>query len=82
MVRGLPPSATGPGTTGDGAVKADGPEKLDGCFTRLNDEGYRQQPRLPAGENFWPLQWAELALFLAVSGLVAGFCLWWVRRLA
>ncbi len=76
------PRPPAPGTNGDGPVKAQGPERLDACFTRLNDEGYRQQLVFQPAKNFWPLQWAELALFLAVSGLVAGFCLWWVRRLA
>jgi hypothetical protein len=33
----------------------------------------------PVG-NFWPIQLAEAALYLAVSGLLAGFALWWTRR--
>ena len=32
----------------------------------------------PAG-NFWPIQWAEAALYLAASALLAGFCVWWTR---
>jgi hypothetical protein len=33
----------------------------------------------PAG-RFWPLQWMELSIFLALTALLAGFCVWWVRR--
>ena len=77
----LPPAAAGPGTA-DGPVKAQGPDTLDACFTRLNAEGYRQQLVYQPAKHFWPLQWAELALFLALSGLLAGFCFWWIRRLA
>jgi hypothetical protein len=74
----LPPPPA-PGTT-EGPVKVQGPDTLDACFTRLNAEGYRQHVVYQPAKHFWPLQWVELALFLAVSGLLAGFCFWWVRR--
>ena len=75
------PRPPAPGTS-DRPAPASGPEALDACFNRLNDEGYRQQLVYQPAKNFWPLQWAELGLFLALSGLLAGFCFWWVRRLA
>ena len=71
------PRPPAPGTTGGSPVQARGPEALDACFTRLNDEGYRQHLVYQPKKNFWPLQWAELALYLALSGLLAGFCFWW-----
>lgn len=33
--------------------------------------------RFPAG---WPFQWIETAIFLALAGLLTGFCTWWLRR--
>jgi hypothetical protein len=72
-----PPPAPG---TGNGPVKAQGPDTMDACFTRLNAEGYRQHLVYHPAKDFWPLQWAELALYLVVSALLAGCCFWWVRR--
>jgi len=74
----LPPPPA-PGTT-EGPVKVQGPDTMDACFTRLNAEGYRQHLVYQPARNFWRLQWAELALYLAVSGLLAGLCFWWTRR--
>ena len=73
------PAPPAPGTT-EGPVKVQGPDTMDACFTRLNAEGYRQHVVYQPAKHFWPLQWVELALFLAVSGLLTGFCFWWVRR--
>ena len=50
------------------------------CLDRLSAEGYRQQLVYQPASRFWALQWAETGLFLAVSGLLAWFSLWWVRR--
>lgn len=30
--------------------------------------------------RFWPFQWYETAIFLAVAALLAGLCFWWIRR--
>ena len=46
---------------------------LDACFSRLAAEGYRQQLVYQPASRFWPLQWAETGLFLALSGLLAWF---------
>jgi hypothetical protein len=71
-----PPSPGAP----EARVQVSGPDKLDACFTRLNAEGYRQHLVYQPANHFWPLQWAELALYLVVSALLAGCCFWWVRR--
>jgi ABC-2 family transporter protein len=72
-----PPGAgAGGGTT---RVQA-GPGTLDDCLSRLTDEGYRQQVVYQPVSHFWRLQWAETALYLVVSGLLAGLSFWWVRR--
>ena len=33
-----------------------------------------------SASRYWPLQWAEMSIFLALSLVLAGFCFWWVRR--
>ncbi|MFZ3496928.1 ABC transporter permease subunit [Streptomyces sp. 5.8] len=33
-------------------------------------------------DRYWTFQWIETGIFLALSGLLAGFCSWWLRRLA
>jgi len=30
--------------------------------------------------RYWAFQWYELAIYLGAALLLAGFCLWWVRR--
>ncbi len=30
--------------------------------------------------RYWAFQWYELAIYLGLALLLAGFCLWWVRR--
>ncbi len=32
--------------------------------------------------HYWPLQWAETGILLAISALLTGFCFWWIRRLS
>ncbi|MBT2468782.1 ABC transporter permease subunit [Streptomyces sp. ISL-66] len=31
-------------------------------------------------DRYWTFQWIETGIFLALSGLLAGFCTWWLRR--
>ncbi|MFJ8018253.1 ABC transporter permease [Streptomyces sp. NPDC096339] len=31
-------------------------------------------------DRYWTFQWIETGVFLALSGLLAGFCAWWLRR--
>ena len=53
---------------------------VEACFARLNEQGYRQRVVYQPADRFWALQWAETALFLALSGLLTGFCFWWTRH--
>jgi hypothetical protein len=55
---------------------------LQACLVRLGDLGYRQRVVYQPASRFWPLQWAETALFVGLSGLLTGFCFWWTRRRA
>lgn len=67
------PGAGGPG--GDAARPA-----MQACLARLDAAGYRQELVFQPAARFWPLQWLESALLLAVAGLLAGFGSWWLRR--
>jgi hypothetical protein len=71
-----PPGAAEPGGT-IGVSPARG--SLDDCFARLADEGYRQQVVYQPESHFWRLQWAELGLYLAASGLLAWLSFRWIR---
>ena len=50
------------------------------CFQRLADDGYRQLISYHPPSHFWPLQWREAGLFLALGLLLSGFCFWRIRR--
>jgi hypothetical protein len=65
-----PPGAAGPAKAPDASA----------CLARIDDLGYRQQLVYQPADRFWTLQWRETALFLALSGLLTGFCFWWLRR--
>jgi hypothetical protein len=34
------------------------------------------------GSRYWPFQWSELAIFLALAFALVGLCFWWIRRRA
>jgi ABC-2 family transporter protein len=53
---------------------------LDGCFARMTAEGWRQKVVFQPANHFWPLQWAELGLYLVLSAGLAAFCFYWTRR--
>ncbi len=88
-VTGLPawfsacmPDPRRPGTAGApdvGAVRAPA-DSLDTCFDRLASEGYQQRLVVQPVSHFWPLQWAETAVYGGASALLAGLSFWWTRR--
>jgi ABC-type transport system involved in multi-copper enzyme maturation permease subunit len=53
---------------------------LDTCMARLTAAGYRQRVVYQPANHFWPLQWAELGLYLGLSAGLAAFCYYWTRR--
>jgi ABC-type transport system involved in multi-copper enzyme maturation permease subunit len=76
------PTPPPPGAVGRTQAVGEPGEGLDACFTRLTAEGYRQRVVYQPDSNFWALQWAETAMFLAMSALLGGFCFWRTRRLS
>jgi hypothetical protein len=70
----LPPP---PSAAEGGQVEA---RSIDDCLARLAAEGYRQRVVYQPADRFWPLQWAETALFLALAGLLTVLSFWWIRH--
>jgi hypothetical protein len=54
--------------------------QMTSCLTSLSDLGYRRHVVYHPPSAFWPLQWAETAMFLVMSVLLAGLCLRWTRH--
>jgi len=52
------------------------------CLAQLDAHGYHQRVTYQPGSRFWPLQWLELALFLALSALLTWFCFRRIRHLS
>jgi hypothetical protein len=50
------------------------------CFEWIGSLGLRQDVRYHPADQFWALQGAEAGVFTALALLLAGFCVWWVRR--
>jgi hypothetical protein len=50
------------------------------CLTALGKLHLRQAVTYQPTSHYWPLQWAETSLFLALALLLAGFCFAWTRR--
>lgn len=51
-----------------------------GCMDWVGSLGLRQDITYQPASHFWPLQWTEAGIFVAVAVLLAGFCFWWTRR--
>jgi ABC-2 family transporter protein len=74
------PGPPADGTRGPVQTPATQKSTMDTCFARLTAEGYRQRVVYQPASHFWPLQWAELGLYLGLSAGLAAFCFWWTRR--
>jgi hypothetical protein len=53
---------------------------FESCQRALGTLHLRQVVIYQPASRYWPLQWTETALFLALAVALAGFCYWWVRR--
>ncbi|MFJ7216107.1 ABC transporter permease subunit [Amycolatopsis sp. NPDC098790] len=65
---------------GGGPVPSRG--DAENCMAQLGQHGYQQHLTYQPGSRFWPLQWLELALFLAMTALLTWFCFRRVRHLS
>ncbi|WP_042393723.1 ABC transporter permease subunit [Streptacidiphilus carbonis] len=50
------------------------------CGAELARQGYQQEATYHLAGHFWPLQWAQTGLLLALAVLTTGLCFWWTRR--
>jgi hypothetical protein len=50
---------------------------LQKCVDQLH---IRDSLTYQPGGRYWPFQWFELAIFLALALLLVGLCFWWIRR--
>jgi hypothetical protein len=57
------------------AIQAASQRALHACLVQ-----YRQVLSYQPASRYWPFQWYETAIFLAVALALGGFCVWWVRR--
>lgn len=55
---------------------------VEQCMAQLGTHGYQQRLTYQPGSRFWPLQWLELALYLAMTALLTWFCFRRVRHLS
>ncbi|MEA5362825.1 transporter [Amycolatopsis sp., V23-08] len=58
------------------------PRGVNACMAQLDTHGYHQRLTYQPGSRFWPLQWLELALLLAVSALLTWFAYRRIRHLS
>jgi len=72
---------TGAVFTGPVDMQYCGPESgFTTCKDWISSLGLRQDLTYHPATNFWPLQWAETGIFVAIAILLTGFCFWWTRR--
>jgi len=50
------------------------------CEQWVAAQNLHQNAVYQPASRFWPLQWIESALILAVTGVLTALCFWWVRR--
>ncbi|MGK4580741.1 transporter [Kitasatospora sp. HPMI-4] len=50
------------------------------CGAVLGKLGYRQETTFHLADHFWPLQWAETGVLLALALLATALCFRWTRR--
>ena len=46
----------------------------------LESRGIREAITYEPASRYWPLQWIETGIFLALALALAGFCFWWLGR--
>ena len=55
-------------------------ERITQCLAELERLGYRQVATYHAASRFWPFQWLETGIYVALAFALAGFCFWRLRR--
>jgi hypothetical protein len=68
-----------PTSTLPAACAGSGPKAPDPAQC-LDSRGYREAITYQPASRYWPLQWIETGIFLALALALAGFCFWRVGR--
>jgi hypothetical protein len=75
----------GSGRAGGGGGHVTAPQSVvtrtQDCVAKVGATFHEVVTYQPAS-RYWPLQWYELAIFLAASVVLAGVCIWRVRRVS
>jgi hypothetical protein len=74
----------GPGLGGGSShvrASAGTQQRLEDCVARVGQTFHEVVSYQPES-RYWPLQWYELAIYLAAAVALAGFCVWRLRRRA
>jgi ABC-type transport system involved in multi-copper enzyme maturation permease subunit len=80
LPRGPGPSAPpGGGVQSAIPVPGGGRTALQDCITKLGTT-YHEIVSFQPASRYWSFQWFELAIYLGVALVLAGACVWWVRR--
>ncbi|MGB3441803.1 MAG: transporter [Actinophytocola sp.] len=66
----------------DAIARAPSRMSITECIAQLSDLGYTQRVTYQPGSRFWPLQWIETGLFLALSALLTWFCFRRIRHVS
>jgi hypothetical protein len=62
-----------------GQAGAGSDDGVSRCLAELRRLGYRQQVTYQPSSRFWPLQWYETGIYIALALGLAGFCFWRLR---
>jgi hypothetical protein len=54
-------------------------EALQQCGVKV-DSAFHEVITYQPGSRYWDLQWVELGIYLAGPVILAGLCVWWIRR--
>ncbi len=63
------------------AARACAPNTSSGltCHAYVESLHLRQTVTYEPASRYWPLQWCETGIYLALALALAGLCLWWIR---
>jgi hypothetical protein len=78
-----PGGGAGRGGSGGGLGHTRAPQsvvtRMQDCVAKIGTTYHEAVAYQPAG-RYWPLQWYELAIFVGAALILAGACLWQIRR--
>jgi ABC-type transport system involved in multi-copper enzyme maturation permease subunit len=68
-------------SSGSCAPSGGPPERgLSACLAEIKRLDYRQQVTYQPSSRFWPFQWCETGMYIALALGLSGFCFWRIRR--